>query len=49
MDGEFQGSHSGPMETFESLVRAEFTPKTTYLNTASNGLLPARTVAALHQ
>ncbi|WP_234539670.1 aminotransferase class V-fold PLP-dependent enzyme [Streptomyces shenzhenensis] len=36
-------------ETFESLVRAEFTPKTTYLNTASNGLLPARTVAALHQ
>ncbi|MFF4043181.1 aminotransferase class V-fold PLP-dependent enzyme [Streptomyces sp. NPDC001816] len=36
-------------ETFESLVRAEFTPKTTYLNTASNGLLPARTVAALHE
>ncbi|MER5788814.1 aminotransferase class V-fold PLP-dependent enzyme [Streptomyces sp. NPDC001980] len=36
-------------ETFESLVRAEFAPKTTYLNTASNSLLPARTVAALHQ
>ncbi|MFJ5971164.1 aminotransferase class V-fold PLP-dependent enzyme [Streptomyces sp. NPDC093060] len=36
-------------ETFESLVRAEFTPKTTYLNTASNSLLPARTVAALHE
>ncbi|WP_189260979.1 aminotransferase class V-fold PLP-dependent enzyme [Streptomyces fuscichromogenes] len=36
-------------ETFESLVRAEFTPKSTYLNTASNGLLPARTVAALHE
>ncbi|MFF7979417.1 aminotransferase class V-fold PLP-dependent enzyme [Streptomyces sp. NPDC007901] len=35
-------------ETFESLVRAEFTPQSTYLNTASNGLLPARTVAALH-
>ncbi|CAM5500349.1 hypothetical protein SGRIM128S_09338 [Streptomyces griseomycini] len=35
------------METFESLVRAEFTPKNTYLNTASNALLPARTVAAL--
>ncbi|MFG2935568.1 aminotransferase class V-fold PLP-dependent enzyme [Streptomyces sp. NPDC048282] len=35
-------------ETFESLVRAEFAPKTTYLNTASNSLLPARTVAALH-
>ncbi|MEU9408053.1 aminotransferase class V-fold PLP-dependent enzyme [Streptomyces sp. NPDC048281] len=36
-------------ETFESLVRAEFAPQTTYLNTASNGLLPARTVAALHR
>ncbi|MET8826150.1 aminotransferase class V-fold PLP-dependent enzyme [Streptomyces sp. NPDC004610] len=35
------------METFESLVRAEFAPKNTFLNTASNGLLPARTVAAL--
>ncbi|WP_181387442.1 aminotransferase class V-fold PLP-dependent enzyme [Streptomyces sp. Act143] len=50
MDGEFPGSHSGCMETlgtFESLVRAEFAPKNTYLNTASTGLLPARTVAAL--
>ncbi|MFI2433709.1 aminotransferase class V-fold PLP-dependent enzyme [Streptomyces sp. NPDC018693] len=37
------------METFESVVRAEFTPKRTYLNTASNALLPARTVAALHE
>ncbi|MER6270013.1 aminotransferase class V-fold PLP-dependent enzyme [Streptomyces sp900105755] len=36
-------------ETFESLVRAEFAPKTIYLNTASNSLLPARTVAALHE
>ncbi|MFD8719693.1 selenocysteine lyase/cysteine desulfurase [Streptomyces sp. Ag109_O5-1] len=36
-------------ETFESLVRAEFTPKSIFLNTASNGLLPARAVAALHQ
>ncbi|MFF4395517.1 aminotransferase class V-fold PLP-dependent enzyme [Streptomyces sp. NPDC001480] len=36
-------------ETFESLVRAEFAPKSTYLNTASNSLLPARTVAALHE
>lgn len=35
------------METFESLVRAEFAPKNVYLNTASNGLLPARAVAAL--
>ncbi|MFG2883093.1 aminotransferase class V-fold PLP-dependent enzyme [Streptomyces sp. NPDC048297] len=37
------------METFESLVRAEFSPKNTFLNTASSGLLPARTVAALHE
>ncbi|MFB6956531.1 aminotransferase class V-fold PLP-dependent enzyme [Streptomyces sp. NPDC056309] len=35
------------METFETLVRAEFAPKTTYLNSATLGLLPARTVAAL--
>jgi len=35
------------METFESLVRAEFAPKNTYLNTASTGLLPARAVAAM--
>ncbi|WP_328746142.1 aminotransferase class V-fold PLP-dependent enzyme [Streptomyces sp. NBC_00285] len=35
------------METFESLVRAEFAPKNTFLNTASSGLLPARTVTAL--
>ncbi|MGW4732870.1 aminotransferase class V-fold PLP-dependent enzyme [Streptomyces shenzhenensis] len=37
------------METFESLVRAEFAPKNTFLNTASSGLLPARSVAALHE
>ncbi|OLZ65961.1 class V aminotransferase [Streptomyces sp. IMTB 2501] len=36
-------------ETFDGLVRAEFHPKTSYLNTASNGLLPARAVAALHE
>ncbi len=35
------------MESFENLVRAEFAPVTTYLNTASTGLLPARTVAAM--
>ncbi|MEU9287445.1 aminotransferase class V-fold PLP-dependent enzyme [Streptomyces sp. NPDC048275] len=35
------------METFETLVRAEFAPKNTYLNTASTGLLPARAVAAM--
>jgi selenocysteine lyase/cysteine desulfurase len=52
MDGDFTGPQSGPMETtetFESLVRAEFAPKNTYLNTASSGLLPARTAAALHE
>jgi selenocysteine lyase/cysteine desulfurase len=37
------------METFESLVRAEFAPKNTFLNTASSGLLPARTVTALQE
>ncbi|MEU8850400.1 aminotransferase class V-fold PLP-dependent enzyme [Streptomyces sp. NPDC048564] len=37
------------METFETLVRAEFAPKNVYLNTASNGLLPARTVTAVQQ
>ncbi len=48
MDGVCPGAHSGPMETsFDSLVRTEFAPKTTYLNTASTGLLPARTVDAL--
>ncbi|MER5379689.1 aminotransferase class V-fold PLP-dependent enzyme [Streptomyces sp. NPDC002688] len=35
------------METFETLVRTEFAPKNTYLNTASTGLLPARTVTAM--
>ncbi|MFF1655714.1 aminotransferase, partial [Streptomyces sp. NPDC058255] len=35
------------METFETLVRAEFAPENTYLNTASTGLVPARTVAAM--
>lgn len=47
MDGDFPGAHSGPMETFETLVRAEFAPKNTYLNTASTGLVPARTVTAM--
>ncbi|MFG2950251.1 aminotransferase class V-fold PLP-dependent enzyme [Streptomyces adustus] len=37
------------MENFESVVRAEFEPKNTFLNTASSGLLPARTVAALSE
>ncbi|MEV0176479.1 aminotransferase class V-fold PLP-dependent enzyme [Streptomyces sp. NPDC050803] len=37
------------METFETLVRAEFAPENTYLNTASNSLLPARTVTAVQR
>ncbi|MGW0709823.1 aminotransferase class V-fold PLP-dependent enzyme [Streptomyces sp. NPDC002643] len=37
------------LATFESIVRSEFAPVKTYLNTASSGLLPARTVAALHE
>jgi len=49
MDGARAGPHSGLMETFESLVRAEFRPKNTYLNTATSGLLPARTVTALRE
>ncbi len=47
MDCDRAGPHSGAMETFESLVRAEFAPKNTYLNTAALGLLPARAVTAL--
>ncbi len=31
----------------ESLVGAEFAPQTTYLNTASNGLIPARSLTAI--
>ncbi len=47
MDYDFLGPHSVSMETFESLVRTEFAPKNTYLNTASTGLMPARTVEAM--
>ncbi|CAM5451334.1 Aminotransferase class V domain-containing protein OS=Streptomyces fumanus OX=67302 GN=GCM10018772_64890 PE=4 SV=1 [Streptomyces fumanus] len=49
MDEGSRGPHSKAMETFETLVRAEFEPKSTYLNTASLGLLPARTVAAMRE
>ncbi|WP_435847756.1 aminotransferase class V-fold PLP-dependent enzyme [Streptomyces fumanus] len=49
MDEGSRGPHSKAMETFETLVRAEFDPKNTYLNTASLGLLPARTVAAMRE
>ncbi|MEV5319049.1 aminotransferase class V-fold PLP-dependent enzyme [Streptomyces sp. NPDC052687] len=40
------------METtsaLDALVHAEFSPATTFLNTASNSLLPARAVTALHE
>lgn len=47
MDLDIVRAHSGRMETFETLVRAEFAAKNTYLNTASTGLLPARTVTAM--
>ncbi|MEV5884381.1 aminotransferase class V-fold PLP-dependent enzyme [Streptomyces sp. NPDC052020] len=47
MDGEVPGQQSGPMDSFDSLVRAEFAPQTTYLNTATTALLPARTVVAM--
>ncbi|MGO4757437.1 aminotransferase, partial [Streptomyces sp. 2MCAF27] len=33
----------------EPLGGAEFAPQTTYLNTSSTGLIPARTVAAMKQ
>ncbi|GGR91833.1 hypothetical protein GCM10010252_33220 [Streptomyces aureoverticillatus] len=36
-------------EGFQALVRSEFTPRTTYLNSASTGLLPARAVRAMHE
>ncbi|MBA2948392.1 aminotransferase class V-fold PLP-dependent enzyme [Streptomyces sp. PSKA28] len=50
MDHGLEGRHSGPMETLAgSLAATEFAPRTTYLNTASTGLLPARTVAAMRQ
>jgi selenocysteine lyase/cysteine desulfurase len=47
MDEGSGGRDSGRMETFETLVRTEFAAKNTYLNTASTGLLPARTVEAM--
>ncbi|GAA4018365.1 aminotransferase class V-fold PLP-dependent enzyme [Streptomyces plumbiresistens] len=49
MDDRLSEPHSEDMETFESLIRSEFAPKRTFLNTASSGLLPARTVAALQE
>ncbi|WP_051853243.1 aminotransferase class V-fold PLP-dependent enzyme [Streptomyces aureocirculatus] len=36
-------------EGFTALVRSEFAPRTTYLNSASTGLLPARAVSAMHR
>ncbi|MET9293009.1 aminotransferase class V-fold PLP-dependent enzyme [Streptomyces sp. NPDC003077] len=37
------------MPELRSLAAAEFAPRTTYLNTASSGLLPARSAAALRE
>ncbi|MBJ3807718.1 aminotransferase class V-fold PLP-dependent enzyme [Streptomyces flavofungini] len=52
-------SGQGPVQTvptsastsaaFEALVRTEFTARTTYLNSASTGLLPGRAVRAMHE
>lgn len=47
MDGPTITHHSGGMQRREPLGGAEFAPETTYLNSASSGLLPARSAAAL--
>lgn len=47
MDGGGPGDETGRMD--DALLTAEFTPELTYLNTASHGLLPARTVAAVRE
>ncbi|CAM5666527.1 class V aminotransferase [Streptomyces rimosus subsp. rimosus] len=47
MDGGRSGGHSGVMQRIEPLAGDQFAPLTTYLNTASSGLLPARSAAAL--
>ncbi|WP_437114676.1 aminotransferase class V-fold PLP-dependent enzyme [Streptomyces longispororuber] len=54
MDRRTGGRHSDPMKIpgqrlDETLVRSEFAPRTTYLNSASTGLLPARAVRAMHE
>jgi selenocysteine lyase/cysteine desulfurase len=47
MDVATIAAHSGDMQRRERLGGAEFAPETTYLNSASGGLLPHRTAAAL--
>ncbi|WP_411577011.1 aminotransferase class V-fold PLP-dependent enzyme [Streptomyces sp. SCSIO ZS0520] len=50
MDFRSAGAQSGLMENLAgSLAGEQFAPRSTYLNTASAGLLPARSVAALHE
>ncbi|MFJ9036546.1 aminotransferase class V-fold PLP-dependent enzyme [Streptomyces sp. NPDC102406] len=60
MDGELAARHSEAMEIIGEhppvapaldldLVRAQYAPATTYLNTASVGLLPARAVDAMRE
>lgn len=47
MDGAGTVPHSGGMQRHTPLCGAEFAPGTTYLNTASAGLLPRRSADAL--
>ncbi|GLW13348.1 hypothetical protein Stsp01_00910 [Streptomyces sp. NBRC 13847] len=47
MDGAGVAEHSGGMQRRAPLGGAEFAPETTFLNSASSGLLPARSAAAL--
>ncbi|WP_405645992.1 aminotransferase class V-fold PLP-dependent enzyme [Streptomyces uncialis] len=50
MDRGAAGRHSEAMETLAvTAIRTEFTPEATYLNTASTGLLPARSVSAMRE
>lgn len=48
MDGAPRVEQSGGMQRRAPLGGAEFAPETTYLNSASSGLLPMRTRTALH-
>lgn len=47
MDAAQFAEHSGGMQRLEPLGGDEFAPETTYLNSASSGLLPRRSAAAV--
>ncbi|GAA2317869.1 hypothetical protein Scani_54220 [Streptomyces caniferus] len=47
MDAAQFAAHSGGMQRLEPLGGDEFAPETTYLNSASSGLLPRRSAAAV--